>query len=104
MHRLLSSLLLMTLGLAGCSSEDTTSHATGTSTGTSHGGAGGGGTGVGAGGGHGGDSSSTGTGGTDPAIPEWASAIPLQNLGRAAQHRVHGLGQRQHPQAGLQRH
>ena len=74
MHRLLSSLLLLTLSLAGCSSEDTTSHAAGTSTGTSHGGAGGGGAG---GGGHGGEGS-TGTGGTDPAIPEWASAIPLR--------------------------
>jgi hypothetical protein len=51
MRCLLPSLLLLTLSLAGCSSEAATSNATGTSTGTSHGGAGGGG----AGGGHGGE-------------------------------------------------
>ena len=73
MHRLLSKLLLLTLAVAGCSAEDTTSHATGTSSGTSHGGAGGGTTGGGHGGGGGG-----GAGGSDPAVPAWASAIPAR--------------------------
>ncbi|APR74732.1 Hypothetical protein A7982_00078 [Minicystis rosea] len=76
MHRLFSKLLLLTLGIAGCSSSNATSTGTGgtsTSTGMSQGGSGGGGTG----GNHGGGGN-VGTGGTDPNVPAWAAAIPLR--------------------------